>query len=67
MENGRRIAADQMKQSQSTMVVKGKDKKAAKVPERYMAICQGNRCEIKEVNPRGIGIGRVSTANWTPI
>ena len=65
IENGNKITAQQRNLSEST--IKVKKPKSKMVPERYLTICQGNRCEVREINPMGVGIGREATTNWTPI
>ena len=69
IENGNKISAQQRQDAKFRLVTgkHSKQKTAKKVPERYMTICQGNRCEIREINPNGIGIGREATTTWTPL
>lgn len=68
MKHGNMIAANQRAASRKQLVVsKPVSKKTERVPERYMTVCQGNKCEVVEINPQGIGTGRLATSNWTPL
>ena len=64
IKNGYKVAAEQKHRAKQTMTATTLPKKAS---ERFMTVCQGNRCEVMEINPRGIGIGRQPTSGWTPI
>ena len=69
IDNGRKIARTQNANARQT-VMAGNAKKpnqTKKVRERYMTVCEGNRCRVVEVNPKGVGMGRHPTSSWTPI
>ena len=66
MRNGAKIARLQRQKQEATLYIN--EKNAPKLsPERYMTVCQNNKCKIVQVNPNGIGTGRMPTGTWSPI
>lgn len=68
MKNGNMVEAEQRNRFENRITVLQKNaKKPKSVPEQFLTVCQGNKCDIHEINAGGLGVGRMPTENWTPL